>query len=403
MFFLLCFLIPFESTKLAAIGGVFTAPAGMIVIPFFLIIGFLNLNKINNLERRGVVIFSVFLLYSLIMSLFFITDYEPSFILDRGSRFILIIIPTIIVFFICARQDLETLSKGIWIISSVCLFSLFLSLMFPSTVNNTSFIQISNALSPDRLRGFTFEASTFGFQIVISLMLFSIVNKTSKPLYIIAITFIAFISTSKGTLLCFILSVCIYAILRSHYLLKYILFLVIPFLFIITFDTYVFPLFASDIDNTTSIATRGTMLFTSLISLFNYPLGTGFFGYLPSIYENGLLGIEQFQNVYPEHINFEEVLRYFISGEVKGVSTKTFFFDWVIFAGWPFILLFFYINIKLLNVFLKNDNYSEVICLIFMIISLMTYMSLDARFCIPFAYAFLFLRCKQSLMQNKSI
>lgn len=395
LFYLFCFLIPFENTALATIGGVFTAPGGFLLLPFFCVIATFQINKINILEKRLLIILSLFLMFSLLMSFYFLNDYSPSFVLDRGVRFFLLIMPSMMVFTICLRQDYETLKKGVLIIVSIAIFSLLLSLSFSGVVNSKSLIQYSTALSPHRLRGFTLEASTFGFQIVTSLLLLAIVKKLPRASYIPLLFIITTASTSKGALICFVLSVLLYIYFRLHYSLKLLIGFLVPFVFMLIFNDYIFPLFENDIENYGTVATRGTMLFTSFIILFKYPLGVGFFGYLPAIYNNGLQGIELFQHVYPEYLNFSEVLTYFHSGEVKGVSTKTFFFDWAIFAGWPFVFAFIYFNASLIRFFVKKNASADATLLIFIVISICTYVPIDGRYIVPFAYTFLLYRKRQ--------
>jgi hypothetical protein len=226
--------------------------------------------------------------------------------------------------------------------------------------------------------------------------------KVPRSLFIPVIVIITILSTSKGSLLCFIISVFLYYFFKIQSNFKYLIILLLPLIFALLFNDFIFPMFESDIENYSSVATRGTMLFTSMVILLEYPFGVGFFGYLPAIYTHGFGGIQLFQSIYPEYLNFGEVLSYFRAGVVKGVSTKTFFFDWVIFAGFPFITMFVYINYKILNLFIEKKSETDAVLLIFIIISSATYVPIDVRYIVPFAYAYLFARYQLFKLRSDS-
>ena len=399
VFYLLCLLIPFENTALRSLAGVFTAPGAILIIPILLLSAALNFKKINIYEQKFMFVLAYYIIYSLIISLLFSIDYNYYFVLDRGVRFFLLVAPTVVVFFTVIRQTETTLNTGVMLITAVSVLSLLINLVAPDIVNNQSFIQYSSALSPHRMRGFTLEASTFGFQIIVVMLLLFIVIKLKMIVAIPILILIASITVSKGTLLCLVLSCFVYMALSIRSGIKYVIFLssliVLPFIF----SDSVYSLFASDIENYSSVATRGTMLFTSIVILFKYPLGAGFFGYLPAIYENGFNAIELYQAVFPVKLNFHEVLTYFVVGATEGVSTKTFFFDWVIFAGLPFVVAFMCFNRFLYKSFYTQKQHLEIICLFFLNFSLMTYMPLEGRYIAPFAFAFLFFKAKSKTNQ----
>jgi len=402
VFYLLCFLILFESTSLASIGGVFTAPAAITILPIYLIIGFVNIYKINLLEKKILLAFFVFILYSIIMSFVFFSEYDNYFVVDRGTRFLLLATPPLMIFVICLRQNISTLESGITIITFISIVSLLMNVFIPDTLNFRSFIHYTDALSPNRLRGFTLEASTFGFQIITVLLLFSIVKKINLNLYIPILLFISILSTSKGTLLvlCISVLVCVMFCMKSK--LKYPMMICVSIFSIMLYDSFLENSFELDLERYTTIATRGTMYFTAINILIDYPLGSGYFGFLPAIYENGLQGINTFQFFYPGHLNLQEVLVFFSEGATKGISTKTFFFDWMIFAGLPFIVCFIYFNFHLFKVFKAYSAYPEMICLVFISTSLTTFVPIEGHYIAPFAYALLVLRSR-TIIKNSQI
>ena len=402
IFFLLCLLIPFENTSLRSIAGVFTAPGAILIIPVFLLCAVANFKQINLFEKKVLLYSFLFFVYSLLVSLTFSVRYDYLFVLDRGIRFLLLIMPSIVVFLVVLRQKEDTINVGVLLIGFVCGLSLVINLIAPDIVNTQSFIQYSNALSPHRMRGFTLEASTFGFQIIVVMLLCFIVFGIKLTFAIPFLIIVASLTVSKGTLGCLLLSLLLYLFFLVKSPAKYFFGILILTALPIIFSDNIYSMFASDIENYSSVATRGTMLVTSILILLKYPFGAGFFGYLPSIYENGLSGISIYQRIFPVKLNFHEVLNYFVAGATEGISTKTFFFDWIIFAGFPFVIMFVMFHAFVIKRLSAHKKHLEIVCLLFLSTSLMTFVPLEGRYIAPFAYGFLFLK-SQSLVKLDSI
>jgi hypothetical protein len=148
-------------------------------------------------------------------------------------------------------------------------------------------------------------------------------------------------------------------------------------------------MFATDIQKYTSVATRSTISLTAIVSLFHYPIGAGYFGFLPSIYNCGPIAMDILDYLFPNTFNYSEVMKYFVVGQVKGVGTKTFLMDWLIIGGMVF--LFFYI--KAIRYFLnklnqKKDFYLYVMFL-FVVVSTSFYIPADGHYIAPLVVAYL--------------
>ena len=172
IFYFLCLLTPFENTALAQFGGVFTAPLAIIIMPLIVWSLASRVNSIYTYEFEILKFFGIVLTISFVNLIFLQNHYDLYFLVDRGIRFILIAIPTFLVFIFCARQDKKTFQKGFSILFTVVILSYVINSISPSFVNSTSFIQYSPAFSPHRMRGFTLEASTFAFQLIMACLLF---------------------------------------------------------------------------------------------------------------------------------------------------------------------------------------------------------------------------------------
>lgn len=391
VFYLLCVLLPFENTALASIGGVFTAPLGIILVPVMLLLILTDIRKLPAFDLNVIKFFFLTLGISFVSLLFFL-EFDTGFLIDRGSRFVLIVIPTFTVFLFTMRQSMKTINKGCLIVFFIVLISYLINLLLPSVVNTPSFIQHNAAFSPHRMRGFTLEASTFAFQFVLACLLFARI-KNVRPIYcFICVSFLTFITTSKGGVLSFILAFLlayIICLFRVSSTVKYVsTALLLPLMLLASQDT-IAAMFASDIEKYTSVATRSTISLTAIVSLFHYPIGAGFFGFLPSIYNCGPIAMEILDYFFPNTFNYSEVVKYFVVGQVKGVGTKTFFMDWLIVGGMVF--LYFYIKsikayIKMLN---KTKDFYTYTIFIFLVIATFFYMPLDGRYIAPLALAFI--------------
>ncbi|MDH8495215.1 hypothetical protein QIH13_27945, partial [Klebsiella pneumoniae] len=59
---------------------------------------------------------------------------------------------------------------GAALIIIVVIFSVLLNYLDPAIINNKSIIQYNDFISPERLRGFSLEASVIRYQIVCSIL-----------------------------------------------------------------------------------------------------------------------------------------------------------------------------------------------------------------------------------------
>ena len=391
VFYLLCVLLPFENTALASIGGVFTAPLGIILVPVMLLLILTDIRKLPAFDLNVIKFFFLTLGLSFVSLLFFL-EFDTGFLIDRGSRFVLIVIPTFTVFLFTMRQSMQTMVTGCFILSCMIFLIYLVNLLAPSVVNTPSFLQHNAAFSPHRMRGFTLEASTFAFQFVLACLLFCHIKKI-RPLYsIIAISLLTFITTSKGGVLSFMLAfflsyiICFFRVsTKVKYLSSALL---IPLVLLASQDS-IAAMFATDIQKYTSVATRSTISLTAIVSLFHYPIGAGYFGFLPSIYNCGPIAMDILDYLFPNTFNYSEVMKYFVVGQVKGVGTKTFLMDWLIIGGMVF--LFFYI--KAIRYFLnklnqKKDFYLYVMFL-FGVVSTSFYIPADGHYIAPLVVAYL--------------
>ncbi|MBA5763776.1 hypothetical protein H2O73_15535 [Vibrio sp. 404] len=394
LFLLFCFMIPFENTALASIGGVFTAPLGITLIPLLALQVVLSYQRLSKVEIGAIKLLFGFFVYSFAVLALFYGDYNKVFLLDRGLRFILLFIPLIVVFLTVMRHDEKLVYQGVMVMASVIIMSFVLNLVARGFINSPSFLHQNYALSPHRMRGFTLEASTFGFQYVLVLLMVAAIYRIHllllAPLIVVSIILI----TSKGTLISFFITLLITFVVFSRINLFHKMLASIILIGFSTAFLYVFlgDSIINDVERYSSIATRGTAVMTAIMSLLHNPLGGGFFGYLPSMYEYGVVAMEFMDSLAPRLFNFAEFAGYLVVGETKSVSTKSFFFDWTIFGGVFFVYFYFKFVGRLFGFFIRNRMPYDFAILLFLSLATTFFMSIEVRYIAPFALGFLVLR-----------
>ncbi|ODS04955.1 hypothetical protein [Vibrio scophthalmi] len=394
VFLFFCLLIPFENTALASIGGVFTAPLGITMIPLLALQVALSYRSLSETEFNTVKLLFGFFVYSFLLLTFFYGDYNKTFLFDRGLRFLLLIIPPVIVFLTVIRQDEKTIYQGLLVIAGVVIFAFLLNLAARGFINSSSFFHQNYALSPHRMRGFTFEASTFGFQFSLVLLMVAAIFRIN--LFVITPIIVAsvLLITSKGTLICFLMTIFITFVTfsRINAFHKLLASLILLFGITVFVSTFLGGSIVNDVERYTSVATRGTAVMTAIISLIYNPIGSGFFGYLPSMYEYGVHAVSFVDGLAPGLLNFSEFSKYLVVGETKSVSTKSFFFDWVIFGGIFFVYVYVKYIGRLFKFFVKHRMQYDFAVLLFLVLSSAFFMTIDARYIAPFALAFVYVR-----------
>ncbi|WP_370978060.1 hypothetical protein [Agaribacterium sp. ZY112] len=399
-------VIPFENTMLASLAGVFTAPLGVLLLPAMLLYVVTSLSLFEKADLWLIKFFLLVLLISILNLSVLIADYDIGFLIDRGLRFALLAIPTMAVYLFCIRLNLATLEKGVKIIFAVVAAIYVVNLLVPSVVNSSSPLQFSEALSPHRMRGFTFEASMFGFQFVIASLMFACVMKFPLKIVVPLILILCIPITSKGAQIFFMLAVFVAIVqcfIRLQPIAKVLVSICLSTLLIWVSSGYVASMFASDIEKYSSVATRSTIFLTPIVALFSFPQGSGFFGFLPSIYSYGPIAMDFLDAMFPNALNFTEVMPYFVVGNVKGVGTKSFFMDWLLYGG--LVFLFFYSKAvgAIFSELSQKKSFYPICMFCFVVFSTFFYVPADGRYIAPFAIAYIVRLMRESRKEQQAL
>lgn len=402
VFVLFCFFIPFDNTSLQNIGGIMTAsPSSLLLIPGIVISSLKYGLKI----RKEILIFvllsmSVSAVYFFYWSNLF-DPLSPMFVLDRGSRYIALFGYYFLSYLYCSLHSYKDLVAAAKVIISVIFLSIVMNYADPNLINHQGVLQYNDFISPDRLRGFALEASVFGFQIVCTVLLIAMIYNLKLHWVLLMTITLAILTTSKGAALSFLICVCLYFSANGNVIFRIVLTILGVSISYIMFKMFFLVALATDIDNYSSVATRTTMFITGLKILIYNPLGVGYFGYIPSIYDFTPGVISWMKKVLP-YLNYEEVATYTRLGEYKAIGTKSLFIDCVIMYGFIFLIPFFTITKRILSVFSKNkDKYAYMLTL-YVIIANTFFISHIGDYITPFCIAIALARYSNSVRGENS-
>ncbi len=333
--FFIFILLPFEDSWLQATPLGY-AGASLSVVPLLILLVLKTLSGQFSKE------FYIFLGYSIIVSLIFTVIYQDlpfDTLIDRGLRVFALyfLYYFTFVYFKESKVDIATPSTLLLII---ILTSILIIVFAPEFLNSVSAVHFSE--TPNfRPRGYSIEASTFGYIAISSILLFCWKKNINIYLGLTASLACTLLISSKGAMMSLLLSAFIYLLLSSKLkLFSKVIGLLLAGFLAIAIAPVIAAVFQADLDEYTSTATRSTMALVSIISVFHSPIGHGFTGYLPYINSNGHYAMDLLSAISPIPLNYSEVANYFVKGAYKSVGAKSFVFDSIIILGLPFIVYF---------------------------------------------------------------
>ncbi|NBA98229.1 hypothetical protein [Pseudomonas sp. R5(2019)] len=334
--FIILVFLPFEDSWLQATPLGY-AGASLAIIPILIL---LVLKTVTGQISKS---FILYLGYSILLSSLFAFVYQDlpvETLIDRGSR-AFILYSLYFFAFIYFKHTKVDISKASIALVSIIGSSLLLTLVAPDYLNSISPLHYSDT-SNYRPRGYSIEASTFGYIVISSILLLCWLKNINTYIGLGLSLGCALLVNSKGAMIGLLLAWFVYLMLSGN---KNLISKVIGLIFVTIAAFIAVPLlaaiFQSDFDEYTSTATRSTMAILSVMSIFHSPLGHGFTGYLPYINYNGQDSIYISKIISPIPLNYSEVSNYFTAGAYKSVGAKSFVFDSIIIFGMPFLIYFF--------------------------------------------------------------
>lgn len=236
--------------------------------------------------------------------------------------------------------------------------------------------QMSERVSP-RPRGFSYESSMLAATIFPLLFSFFCLKNKSKDynIYTIFILFVvALFTSSKGAIVTLIIaSAFSYFFSRKLLTIKGLAFFAVFFLFVTILSSVLIELFLIDITNNTSVATRMVCVFTAFFSLLENPFGVGYFGFLHAFEINVPRAIDFINSISPVSLNMYEARGYITATSDAAIGTKSFFWNNIIYFGWPFVVVFLLYVIDIIKKCRRYNRKDLELSFWFVVISLFSF------------------------------
>jgi hypothetical protein len=255
--------------------------------------------------------------------------------------------------------------------------------------NAISFLQVTPSLS-GRPHGFSTEPGTLSVQIVaIGMLAAHYLSRSWQKWSVGAMTCALLVfSSSKGGIIVLLLCTIVLALARARVSLagKIIVgAILLPFIYF--GGLVISSMFGNLIEanETSTIATRVSMTVYAVITVAHHPFGVGFNGFLPSIPRYLPTAMRFVQALFPVPLAFGEVREYLYPPQADA-DCKTFFFNFLVFFGIPFAVVFFRFTGGLLSRLFKYGHYWLFVGVLFSASALMTYYSTLYAWTLPILF-----------------
>ena len=305
------------------------------------------------------------------------------------------------------KDTLNSLFKAIFCLQVlVAIYLLFEVFFLKRTTIFMSFLHVDPS-KYYRVRLLTAEESWVGtvltFFVFVPVFLVNYLEyskQTKQKVYIISVfifLYYTLVSESKGYLLLVLVSILpmtVSYMLKSQKLRKIVLIL-IPVVFIVTVFVFIVLKTAieSQIHTSITFGTRFTSYLSAIKIFLTHPFGVGWSGfvyYLPETIRETINGS------WVSTLDLNEIKGYLLSA--KGLSTKTEFFDGLIYGGIGFLVFYYQFFVKRVFFFFKVKNptfFFLKVPLIFSILAGSIYITFHIKYEVWFLMAFL------DVMQNR--
>jgi hypothetical protein len=233
---------------------------------------------------------------------------------------------------------------------------------------------LHRTINPDtRWRGLTSEASTLSLSLgSLGLLSAALSRGIARALFLTATVFLLCAGASKGAIPA-MLAVGIGLIVFStgnRFWAAAITILLLP----VGYFGYqrVQILSATDaLSQTTTAATRATVVVWAIDVIARNPLGVGFSGFYPALSRQLPDAIDTVSKISPVPLNFEEVLGYVTSGD--NASSKTLLFNYGAYFGIPFLIVFAVFIVRLMRACVRGHQPLLLATLLYVTVAISTY------------------------------
>jgi hypothetical protein len=281
-------------------------------------------------------------------------------------------------------------------------FSVFLFFEIYFLKTTTIFLPFLHSLPEKfwKIRLLTMEESYVGtvitFFVFIPVFLVNFLKKSIKLkriVYFLSIyifTFYTFVSESKGYLILLLISIFPLTIIKIYKdpLLKKYFKIIVPVLIIIAIIPVITlqNVFIEQLHSSGSFGTRFTSYISSIKVFLKHPFGVGWSG-IVYFYPNEITNT--LDSSFVSGLELSEIKQYL--GTTKALSTKTEFFDGLIYGGIGYIYFYYVFFIKKYKEITKINNpifFPLKVTLLYAILSGLTYINYIIKYEIWFLFAF---------------
>ncbi len=241
----------------------------------------------------------------------------------------------------------------------------------------------------DRPRGFSTEPGELSVQIVVIGTLTAHFLKAAWQKWCVGLLTCALLiySGSKGGLIC--LAICAVVLIFAKKGLGFSRVLLLLGLSCLTYLSFILILSSFSavmlVGATSTISTRLSMVGYAFIVIAHNPFGVGFSGFLPSLPQYLPEAMRYVQSIFPVPLTFVEVREY-LYPPYPDADCKTFFFDYFVFFGVPFAVVFATFALRMLRILLRSGCDWLFVGTLFSFFAMLTYYSALNVYAIPLLF-----------------
>jgi hypothetical protein len=409
LFIILLFAVYQDFPLINYFGEIARTPI-IFITPFFLLYFFKN-KKIHISEYSKIFIFYILylLLISIIYSIYIIIKNKSIYVFDENiliKNIKMLFYPTcallfylFIYNFLKRTKDLNQVFQPIYCIQLLLIIILLFEVKYYKTTQIFLPYLHSSIEKYWRLRLLTFESSWSGSIVVIftffPIFLADILNKKKSTKILILLTSVFFFiyytlhSESKGYLMLVLISLLpmlIKYIYQNKKTRKFLYISIIPILVVgFLVFSYLKDQIIEHLYTSITFGTRFTGYLASLETFIMNPFGVGFGPYL-EIYTHHIESVTN--KAFMQKFELAEVKNYLLSPQF--LSSKTYFFDHLVFGGVSFLLFFYLFFIKRYSKLVELPKaYILKMILIYLILSGVFYLTFNIKYEIWFFLAFI--------------
>jgi hypothetical protein len=413
--FIICLILPlsiFQDVALQHFGlGVLGGSLAILPISLLVLFNFLDVKKLGTFRFSKHNLIFPALCFFVCINFYFAHKYNyvgfGENLIIKSLKMAAIYGTSIYCFYLFRSNQIRNI--GLWIKGSFFLAAtgLMVDLIYHDAMIGNWWLHYTlneNAFYSDgsggRLKGLSLESSTLGLTLLVFGLLSAMYsnNNYSKFSYVIFTVVLCYFSESKAALplIIFSLFASVFWARSISKSSKYMMFASLSLViylsgkfFIEDLSTVFVQNFIYDIEQSTSVATRGSLFLASFASVANYPLGVGFSGYMHAITAGLAQSSDLLSMLIGFDLNMDEIYSMTYGNSDYAISAKTLFAEGLIILGIPFLVAWFWLHLRLLAALVNKKEFLGLVLILALSIALTLYNNGQNMYFIAAAYGLL--------------